>query len=94
MTPQEEERRGHEVRAILQSPLYREAYQTIRDNIVTQLSLADTPDDKRQRLNHLLIALAKIEQYMQQVMVSGTMAAMQIERDRTFAEKVKDRFRA
>ena len=86
MTPQEEERRGHEVRAILQSPLYREAYQTIRDNIVTQLSLADTPDDRRARLNNLLIALGKVEQYMRQVMSSGVMA--EIERERSLADKL------
>jgi len=92
MNPQEEERRGIEAQRILDNAIYREAYQTIRDNIVSQLSLADTPDDKRQRLNNLLIALSKIERYMRQVMASGTMAAMQIERDRTLAERVKARF--
>ena len=88
MTPEQEERRGIEADRILKHEIYREAYQTIRDNIVGQLSLADTPDDKRQRLNNLLIALSKVEQYMRQVMASGTMAAMQIERDKTFRERM------
>lgn len=88
MNPQQEERRGIEARAILENAIYREAYQTIRDNIVSQLALADTPDDKRQRLNNLLIALSKVEQYMKQIMASGTMAAMQIERERTLADKL------
>lgn len=88
MTPQEEERRGVEAKYILDNAIYREAYDTIRSNIVSQLSLADTPDDKRGRLNNLLIALSKIEQYMKQIMASGTMAAMQIERDRTLAERL------
>lgn len=88
MTPQEEERRGVEAKYILDNAIYREAYDTIRSNIVSQLSLADTPDDKRARLNNLLIALSKIEQYMKQIMASGTMAAMQIERDRTLAERL------
>lgn len=88
MTLQEEERRGVEAKYILDNAIYREAYDTIRSNIVSQLSLADTPDDKRARLNNLLIALSKVEQYMKQIMASGTMAAMQIERDRTLAERL------
>ena len=86
MTPQEAERRGIEAKYILDNAIYREAYQTIRDNIVTQLSLADTPDDKRARLNNLLIALSKVEQYMRQVVTSGVMAEM--ERERSLADKL------
>lgn len=86
MTPEEEVRRGLEAKSLLDNPIYREAYQTIRDNIVTQLSLADTADDKRARLNNLLIALSKVEQYMKQVMASGVMA--EIERERTLADKL------
>ena len=86
MTPEEEVRRGLEAKSLLDNPIYREAYQTIRDNIVTQLSLADTADDKRARLNNLLIALSKVEQYMKQVMASGVMAEM--ERERTLADKL------
>ena len=86
MTPEQEVRRGMEAKSLLDNPIYREAYQTIRDNIVTQLSLADTADDKRQRLNNLLIALSKVEQYMKQVMASGVMAEM--ERERTLADKL------
>ena len=86
MTPEEEVRRGLEAKSLLDNPIYREAYQTIRDNIVTQLSLADTADDKRARLNNLLIALSKVEQYMKQVMTSGVMA--EIERERTLADKL------
>jgi len=86
VTPEEEVRRGLEAKSLLDNPIYREAYQTIRDNIVTQLSLADTADDKRARLNNLLIALGKVEQYMRQVMSSGVMA--EIERERTLADKL------
>lgn len=92
MSPQEEERRGLEAQVVLENGIYKESYKVIRDNIVAQLSLADLADDKRQRLNNLLVALAKVEQYMKQVMVSGTMAAMQIERERTLAERVRSRF--
>ena len=91
MSPQEEERRGLEAQVVLENGIYKESYKVIRDNIVSQLSLADLADDKRQRLNNLLVALAKVEQYMKQVMVSGTMAAMQIERERTLAERIMRR---
>ena len=91
MSPQEEERRGLEAQVVLENGIYKESYKVIRDNIVAQLSLADLADDKRQRLNNLLVALAKVEQYMKQVMVSGTMAAMQIERERTLAERIMRR---
>lgn len=86
MSPDQEIRRGLEARQLLESPIYREAYQTIRDNIVTQLSLADTPDDKRSRLNNLLIALSKVEQYMNQVMTSGKM--VEIERERSLSDRI------
>ena len=86
MTPEQEIRRGLEARAILDNPVYREAYDTIRNNIVTQLSLADTPDDKRSRLNNLLIALSKVEQYMNQVMASGKM--VEIERERSLSDRI------
>lgn len=86
MTPEQEIRRGVEARSLLEHPIYREAYQTIRDNIVTQLSLADTPDEKRSRLNNLLIALSKVEQYMNQVMASGKM--VEIERERSLSDRI------
>ena len=94
MNPEQEERRGHEAQSVLQNGIYKEAYQAIRDNIISQLSLADTPDDRRKRLNDLLIALGKVDGYMRQIMLSGTMAAQEIERQRTLAERVRGRFRA
>lgn len=91
MTPEQEERRGLGAQAILDNALYREAFDTIQARIVSQLMLADTPDERRKRLNDLLIALAKVDGYLRQVMVSGTMAAMEIERQRTIRERITDR---
>ncbi len=73
---------------MLESPIYKEAYATIRERLVSQLSLADLPDDKRKRCNDLLIAVAKVNLYMQQVLISGTMAAQEIERKRTLSERL------
>jgi hypothetical protein len=91
MSPEQEEQRGERARQVLDNEVYREAYKAMTDRIVSQLSLADTPDDKRERLNDLLIALAKVENYLRQVLVSGTMAAMDIERRRTLAERLTGR---
>lgn len=92
MSPEQEERRGLEAQQVLQNGIYKEAYSALRDNIVTQLSLADLADERRKRLNDLLVALGKVEGYMRQVMVSGTMAAQEIERQRSLAERVRSRF--
>jgi len=93
MTPELEERRGREAQIVLQSPVYQEAFKVIRDNIVTQLSLADLADDRRKKLNDLLVALSKVDGYMKQVMAGGKMAAEQMERERTFPERIRDRLR-
>jgi hypothetical protein len=94
MSPELEERRGREAQIVLQSPVYQEAYKVIRDNIITQLSLADLADDRRKKLNDLLVALSKVDGYMKQVMAGGKMAADQLERERTFPERIRDRLRA
>lgn len=93
MTPDEEIRRGRHARNVLDDEVYREAYDAVRDRIVSQLSLAETVGDKRERLNTLLVALATVQRYMEQVMLTGKMAAEQIERDKRFAERVMDRVR-
>lgn len=93
MTPEDEVRRGRHARNVLEDEVYREAYEAVRDRIVSQLSLAETVGDKRERLNSLLIALATVQRYLEQVMQTGKMAAEQIERDKRFTERVMDRVR-
>jgi len=94
MTPEEEQRRGSLARQVLGSPIYQEAHTVIRERILQQLSQAELSDDKRNRLNYLLIALGSVQKYMQNIMDGGKMAAEMIERDRTFAERVKDKIRS
>lgn len=94
MTPEEEQRRGSLARQVLGSPIYQEAYTVIRDRVVQQLSHAELAPDKRARLNDLLVALSSVHKYMENVLDGGKMAAEQIERDRTFAERVKDKIRS
>jgi hypothetical protein len=94
MTPEDEIKRGHNARRLLDDAIYKEAHEVIRERIVSQLSLAETTGEKRERLNNLLIALSSVHKYMEQVAVGGKMAAEQIERDKTFAERVGERLRA
>ena len=88
MTGHNEEARGEEARRILDAAIYKEAWTAIRDRIIGQLELADTEGPKRQRLNDLLVAHRKAKQYMEQVLMSGTLAAQEIERQRTLKERI------
>lgn len=94
MTPEEEQRRGSLAQQVLGSPVYQEAYAVIRERVWSKLSQAETPADARERLNALAIALESLHKYMANVMAGGKMASEQIERDRTFAERVKDKIRS
>lgn len=89
MTPEEELQRGNEARRVLHDRIYLEAYETIRERIVQQLAQVETDDAKRGRLNSLLIAHEAVRRYMEQVMLTGKMAAAQIERDKTLAERMR-----
>ncbi len=90
MTLREQEMRGEEARRILEHPVYIEAWTAIRDRIVAQLESADLPADKRQKLNDLLIANSKAQKYMAMVLTTGTMAAMEINRQ-TLLDRAKQK---
>lgn len=94
MTSDDEVTRGHKAERVLRDEIYQEAYTAVRDRIVAQLSLAETTGEKRERLNSLLIAVETVRRYMESVVQTGKMAAQQIERDRTFAERMRDRVRS
>ena len=91
MNLEQEERRGEEAKYLLLNPLLVEAFATIESRIVDQLSQADTGAERRARLNDLLIANRKVRQYLEQVVATGTMAAMERE---SIASRVARKFRA
>lgn len=93
MSPEEEVSRAAKAQRVLSDDMYNEAYSVIRDRIVQQLSQAETAGEKRERLNALLVSLETVRRYMEQVVISGKMAAQQIERDRTFSERVGAKIR-
>lgn len=93
MTPAEEERRGVEAEHLLTSAIYREAYEAIEERLINLLASADTDDERADRVRHLLIAHRKVRKYMEQIVTTGTMAAMHIERERSVMERMRDRVR-
>lgn len=92
MTPDEEIQRGHSARRLMSDTIYLESWEAPKAKIIRLLESADLDPAKRERLNNLLVAFATARHYAEQVMQSGKMAAEQIERDRTFSERVKQRF--
>ena len=94
MNPEDEQRRGARAKQVLEHELYVEAYEAIRVRLTSMLEMADLPADKRERVNNLLIAQAQHRKYMENIVASGRMAAEIIERDRTFAERVRDKIRS
>jgi len=94
VSPEAEITRGNNARRILDDAMYVEAYAAIEQRLVDLMASADLDDAKGTHLRHLLAAHRKVRQYMEQVMIGGKLAAEQIERERTLAERVRDRFRA
>ena len=91
MTSDQEIDRGRGMARIVNDPLYQEAWNVPKERIIGLLESADLDPEKRARLNALLVAFAQARRYAEQVMQTGKMAAQQIERDRTFTERVKER---
>ncbi len=93
MSPQDEDSRGIEARRVLESPIYVEAYQKIEQTLINQMALAETTAERGEHLRRLLVAHRKVWQYMEQVSLTGKMAEHELERQRTVAERLADRFR-
>ncbi len=88
MSPEEERARGHKADRVLKDDMYIEAFAVIQDRIVSMLAQSETTGEQRERLNNLLVAHNKVKQYMEQVLLGGKMAAEQIERERTLADRI------
>jgi predicted alternative tryptophan synthase beta-subunit len=70
------EARGISAERILNDEIYKEAYAQIEANIIAQMAQQSTPADKAEDLRKLLIALRKVRTYMEQVVATGTMEAL------------------
>jgi hypothetical protein len=92
LTPEQEERRGQQAREWLGNEIYKETFPQITNNIMALLARQSTSKEQADELRYLLIALGKIKMIIEQVATTGTMAAMETERKRTFLERQAERF--
>ena len=86
-------RRGGEAQRLLRDAIYNEAHTAIRERLVSLLE-QDIEPGKRDRVNDDIRALSRVRKYIEQVAMGGKMAAEQIERERTFRERMSDKLRS
>ena len=90
MSPEAEITRGNNAQRVLTDPMYVEAFDAIESRLIDMMASADLDDARGTHLRHLLTAHRKVKQYMEQVLIGGKMAALQLERERTLRERVRD----
>ena len=89
MDEKQQEMRGEEARRILENPIYKEAYAVLEQRIVAELAQQDIEALQAERLRMLLVALRKVRVHMEQVLVTGTIVAQELERKRTMRDRFK-----
>jgi len=79
----EEVKRGEQAAVILENPVYQEAIQKVKDNIVTSMTTSPLGDEKTH--NRLVIALQllnQIDKQLTDVMNTGKLAKLQTDTPR------------
>lgn len=82
------ERRGEEAARIINNELYKKSWDDTRERIIAVLEQPNLSADERERLNHVLVGLKTARRYLEQVMVTGTMVAMEAQRKRSIADRM------
>lgn len=81
--------RGERARRLLEEPLLKEAFEAVRNRIISDWQRCDPEDAARgQSLRRDLEAAARIEAQLRSVITTGRMAAVQ-EQQRSIIEKAK-----
>lgn len=88
MDEREQEIRGEEARRILGSAIYKEAFAAIESRLINELAQQDIDPKRAEYLRTLIVAGRKHRTYLEQVLVTGTMAAMEIERKRSLRDRI------
>ena len=65
--------RGEEAHRILNADVYKEAFQTIEERLISQLATIEITTERAEYLRQLLVANRKIRGYLEQVMLTGKM---------------------
>ncbi len=85
------ERRGEDARALLSNELFKEAWAALREQLTRRLETEELSVEQRMELVNLLRANRKAKIYLEQVLVTGTFAAQDIERKRSLLDRIKRR---
>lgn len=92
MSPEEELRRGVLAESLLGNELYKESWQEVRSAIIQAWEKAPIRDKEGQNeLKLMLKLLTDVKKNVEQVVSTGKMAKIQIERE-TLLDKAKRRF--
>lgn len=77
---EEEISRGHEAERILRSPVYQEAFQIARNQIISKwLNSAPDQEALRERLFSAHKTITAVEKHLERVLTTGKMAQKQVE---------------
>jgi hypothetical protein len=92
MNLDEEVARGVKARQILESDMFKEAHEKVQQDILDTFAKTDPKDLPAMQVERLrLKCLADIVRQLGEVMTSGKLAEVQIERERSAFERVKER---
>lgn len=72
-----DERRGSEASNILSSDVFKEAFRSIEERLLAELTQIEITKERAEYLRQLLAMGRKYRQYLEQVMVTGKMALEQ-----------------
>ena len=76
---------------MLENYLLNEAFAKIEERLVNQLAAADTDWERVERCRNLLVALRLVRKYIENIVASGTMAAMDDQRRSMFERMMNPR---
>ena len=83
--------RGQQAREVIEHPLYTEALEKTRQDLMQAWESSPARDTEgRERLWLAVSLLGKLEQHLKDTMQTGTMARLQLTQERTRMEALKD----
>jgi len=88
VTPQDEERRGELARNWLGNSIFKETWTKIEAGVLAKMKQPSTTSEEVLEWNRYLRLMDKLKRDIEQVAITGTMAAMEEERKRTWSERL------
>jgi hypothetical protein len=99
MEPADVAARSHEVeraeraRAVLDNPLFGEAFEAVEQDLITQWKQnANLGPDGREKAFLMVTLLGQVKQVLTQHIQTGEMASLQLKEHRTLKERIGRRF--